>query len=1790
MPAHTYSAGTAFLTVVPSFLGVEKAMEQQVRQMAQKVDKSIAAALPKGMAAAARGARGSGARAGQEFGGAYEAAAKKILTKAYTSLPEYEPDMKLDKWQKAVKALRKDMKDLADEKFGPDLDEATFAAAVKQMEDRARALRDTAPKASDRGFFDLSATQGQLSSLNDFVEQAAKRGEEAADGFGGAFQRRMADVLGKGVDAIPKIKVDTDTAEADAKLQKLRADMESLSGKTIGVDISAAAAYAELRRINDELGHLDRKNVDIQVRTNARAASGEIADFISKAEGAGTAVSSIGNASNFSMTRLGYLIALGASLGSVLVPAGASAAAMIGQIGTMALAAGAGLGVFALGVSGISDAVKAMGAAEEDQSKSATKIAQANRRLGSSADGVRMAELSLANTRANIADQEFDAAQRVADATRRVADARRDAGERAEDANRRVKEAQRDVTDAEEDAVEVRRALNDAIRQATQDIAELDTALARNAQDQSKATTAQLEALEKLNALKANPRATEVELRKATDAYNEQTVRLKELADKRRELTAEQERAAKLGVEGDERVIAVRKRIADADERVARAKERRDLAELQRTRDAEDSARQIAEAQRGVVEARRAQDRQARDAAYQLASATRAVEQAQNSAATAAEGMGTAGGAALEKMNEEMDKLSPAGQRFAKFIFGLKDEARGLRDVAQENLLPGLERAITMLMPYLPGFSRFVGNVAAELGRLAVEAVKAFGNPTWQKFFQFMDREAVPTLGMMFEVSMNFTEALLNLFLALTPFNKEIGGGLVKMSEDFARWAAELGKSQGYQEFLEYVRENGPKVLHFLGELGLLLIDLVQALAPIGSVVLTILNGLVDGINSIPIPVLTTFLAIVAGISATLIGLGAAMKFKRTITELFGPTSQRAVQTYAYETGRATAETGKFRTAVATAAGFSDAAARKVSFLGDAARTTGRGLGVLAETTASKFRSGMDVAAEAAGNAGTRMSEFGEKTRGARNYLAYLGDDLAKATVAPALGAVGSAADRVGQKMGEMGENVRGARNYLSYLADDLARGPLGPQFVAATTAVTRFGGAVKNVGTKAISGMRTAGAGLMGLMGGPWGLALAGATVAITSLAAASADYNGKIDSIASSLDELGKKYLELDKAGKIGTDESTKLLTQIAQGNPEMQKAVLNLGAMGIAIDELGKAAAGSSEEISRILGVLDEEIDLAGDKWRDESNFLFTVWSKDARAASDRTEQLRQLREAVKKHYEEVKRAEEVEGLMNSQTARGIAMAAITKNNVGATTAELAKMATQWDQNQIAINGYNQTLANFGSGAEAATRRANDLSAAIERQYGAAISANEANEKWHAGLITLRESVASNGRTLDINTRAGQSNRDAIQQVAQAAREMFIEEVRAGGKLPEVTAKHADRITKLRAEANNLGLTKRETDKLIKTYGQIDPSITTKYNVENFDVVYMKAQEMRFAQEMLERGITDAAEAKRLWKSRLQALQESAKGNKMAYQYDMSRRAVGGPIVGPGTGTSDDVLILASNGEHMLTAAEVEAAGGHEAIYAWRNSLMAGSVQRPKDLPRYARGGAIAPFPVEFSMTKLPTRKELEAAVWERFANGGGGTLGGDGNVSGWRAMERIVEAVVPSMSVSSDYRQGDPGYHGKGRAIDMVFSDRSERRGGGAALQAFNFIASNYGAKTKELIWDYSPWGLSTGIWNGGRHRFGSSTSGPGTHDDHIHWAFDDGGWMMPGMQGVNLLREPEPVLTPGQWSVMEDFVRQGMAGANGNTYQFEFANTTLDAQQLRDIQAREDALARIGRGR
>lgn len=135
-------------------------------------------------------------------------------------------------------------------------------------------------------------------------------------------------------------------------------------------------------------------------------------------------------------------------------------------------------------------------------------------------------------------------------------------------------------------------------------------------------------------------------------------------------------------------------------------------------------------------------------------------------------------------------------------------------------------------------------------------------------------------------------------------------------------------------------------------------------------------------------------------------------------------------------------------------------------------------------------------------------------------------------------------------------------------------------------------------------------------------------------------------------------------------------------------------------------------------------------------------------------------------------------------------------------------------------------------------------------------------------------------------------------------------------------------------------------------------------------------------------------------------------------------------------------------------------------------------------------------------------------------------GGGDLGG----LGWQRQMAVLRARFPGLPLISGYRPGaitatgNPSWHGKGRAVDIP-----------PRMDVFNWIAQNFGKRTKELI--FTPAGIKQ-VLNGASHVYSGITAA--MHKDHIHWAYDRGGLLPPGLSmAYNGTGRGERVLPPSQ---------------------------------------------------
>lgn len=760
-----------------------------------------------------------------------------------------------------------------------------FFEDIKTQEDRAN------EKATAQYLKDWDAALAERARRERAVQQ--QLANEAERLFRRTTAGELSQRVGQAAERIVDLPVHLQVNDIDREMAAIRSRIKALGDVKIGLDLDAETFAGEVEQEFVRLQAIARdKTIDIEVRADAARAATELGAVLAlvnridgqKAEVKVDTDGAIGGfrlleqALTLNLGRLGAIIAIGSSIGTALVPAAAAAAAGIGAIGTAALAAGSGIGVLMLAFSGIGDAVKALSQYADSQAKSNVSLARSASQVAAANQQIKSAEMALANTRRNNAEAAIKAQRAIKDAIEDQRDAVVDVARANQDAVQKVADAQRDLTDANKDDILARSRLNDAYVEARRALADLSSQIRGNALDQRQATLDIAKAKADLDKLLANPRATQAEREQADITYQQRLLQMEDLKRRGAELSDDQIKQNKLGIEGSEQVTKAKADIARADEARLGAQRALTRAQEDLVRTQLDGSRKLRDADRKVADARAAAADQQKDAAYAEYTAMQSLVSARRALETATNRDSVAGGAQLDNLRTAMEKLSPAAQSFAKYIFGLRDAFYDLR-AAADPVLSALQQALTSLIggtseeaktKLKPVFD-FVHRVAVALGDIILQFANLLKGPTFTRFFGYISQTAVPTLQLLYDMFANVLEGVINLFLAFTPLTGDVNKGLLGLTESFRDWSRTLESNQGFQNLLQYIRDNWPPVAHLLGQFIKAIGKLVEAAAPVGSVVVKIFAALFEWINRIPEKVL---IALVAGIAAAAAAIG----------------------------------------------------------------------------------------------------------------------------------------------------------------------------------------------------------------------------------------------------------------------------------------------------------------------------------------------------------------------------------------------------------------------------------------------------------------------------------------------------------------------------------------------------------------------------------------------------------------------------------------------------------------------------------------------------------------------------------------------------------------------------------------------------------------------------------------------------------------------------------------------------------------------------------------------------
>ncbi|MCY0926219.1 peptidoglycan DD-metalloendopeptidase family protein [Streptomyces sp. H27-H1] len=619
---------------------------------------------------------------------------------------------------------------------------------------------------------------------------------------GGAFARSIRAKLTAAFRAMPKLDIRLGDAGVDAELARLRARMEALSNKRIGIDIDAADAERQIIAIDAELRRLGAQHPNVAVRADTATARAALADIRAEIAAVDASDVDIKIDVNAREVRTALLAVAIQAAALVAIPIGPVLAAGLGAVVSAATAAGSALGALGLAsipaIKGVTEAMQAQTQAQKDVTKETSAGINA---------GVQAQQQAL----------------QMAAAQQALASARRSAASSIAAAADQVSRAERSLADAQQAELTAQTELTQARKTAEQQLRQLDAQLAGSALDQRAAALRVKEAKQELDATLSNGKSTDIQRERAQLAYDEAVQGLKDQTERQKELTTSAAAQRKAGVEGSDVVRRAQERVTEAQ------------------RATTDQAAALVKAQKAVAEAHV-------KAAEAITTAERGIAAARLSASKVtdtATSKTDAYEAALAKLTPSQRKLfdSIAGPQ------GLKAAYTEWQKSLQPQTLPIFTRGVDSAKASLPGLTGLVLAAARGVTTLMDKASAQWKSPFWVSFKSGITDSAEPAIVGLGVAIGNVFKGIAGIIDAFLPHMDGIASRSDSITARFAKWGTSLKGSPDFERFLNYVKETSPGLGKFLGDLLRAALDVGQALAPLSQMMFSVLSPIISAVS-----------------------------------------------------------------------------------------------------------------------------------------------------------------------------------------------------------------------------------------------------------------------------------------------------------------------------------------------------------------------------------------------------------------------------------------------------------------------------------------------------------------------------------------------------------------------------------------------------------------------------------------------------------------------------------------------------------------------------------------------------------------------------------------------------------------------------------------------------------------------------------------------------------------------------------------------------------------------------
>lgn len=410
------------------------------------------------------------------------------------------------------------------------------------------------------------------------------------------------------------------------------------------------------------------------------------------------------------------------------------------------------------------------------------------------------------------------------------------------------------------------------------------------------------------------------------------------------------------------------------------------------------------------------------------------------------------------------------------------------------------------------------------------------------------------------------------------------------------------------------------------------------------------------------------------------------------------------------------------------------------------------------------------------------------------------------------------------------------------------------------------------------------------------------------------------------------------------------------------------------------------------------------------------------------------------------------------------------------------------------------YAAQLENVAAAADEAKKRTDQFKLSLDILTGATVTMAQVEAAFYAAvseadgaLEEMNGTVLDGAGNLNVQSEAGRAAQNVLFGVRDQANQLIATMVEQGATTDEVTARDAELRQSFIDTAIQMNISRGDAERLADQILGIPDRRQT-------DIIAETTEASRRLREF--QAQVDALRGKDVFVT-LKA-DRSAGRFFVNPQGGLQEFDTGGYT---GHGGKREPAGIVHKGEVVWSQDDVRAHGGVGAVESMRRSRRG-----------YADGG---PVGINLHLVDSNVNSTLAGMVQEVAANAAtyGGVAGSGAVGAKWTSLWNLVKSQIPAARINSTYRAGDPGYHGRNKAIDFGYGTGPGGAGSAGLASINRLLHDQVGRNLAELIYD----GIGDDrpdLKNGRPLTYSAATRNQ--HRNHVHAAvYDQGGPLYPG---------------------------------------------------------------------